>query len=94
MFRLRLRASELLYVREGGRALVDRKPFSQSDLEKKSLCFPEKTDVGFLGSRRTVPHPLTSYLYPILLQPVPRNRLPLTVRGGIPCKQDSNAPVY
>ena len=34
VFQLRFRASELLYVREGRQALVDRKPFSQSDLEK------------------------------------------------------------
>lgn len=34
MFQLRFRASEFLYVREGRQALVDRKPFSQSDLEK------------------------------------------------------------
>lgn len=48
MFQLRFRASELLYVREGRQALVDRKPFSQSDLEKTTSCF-EKRCVQFWG---------------------------------------------
>ncbi|KAL8549460.1 hypothetical protein ACS0TY_008338 [Phlomoides rotata] len=38
VFQLRFRASELLYIREGRQALVDRKPFSQSDLEKTLLA--------------------------------------------------------
>lgn len=46
VFQLRFRASELLYVREGRQALVDRKPFSQSDLEKTNL---------FRKAMRTVP---------------------------------------
>lgn len=34
MFQLRFKANELLYVSEVRQALVDRKPFSRSDLEK------------------------------------------------------------
>lgn len=48
MFQLRFRASELLYVREGRQALVDRKPFSQSDLEKTKHFL-------FRKAMRTVP---------------------------------------
>jgi hypothetical protein len=48
VFQLRFRASELLYVREGRQALVDRKPFSQSDLEKTNHFL-------FRKAMRTVP---------------------------------------
>lgn len=48
MFQLRFRASEFLYVREGRQALVDRKPFSHSDLEKRNYFL-------FRKALRTVP---------------------------------------
>ena len=51
MFQLRFRASGLLYVREGRQALVDRKPFSQSDLEKPLLV--SKSDAYSSGGCRT-----------------------------------------
>jgi hypothetical protein len=48
VFQLRFRASEFLYVREGRQALVARKPFSQSDLEKTNYFL-------FRKALRTVP---------------------------------------
>lgn len=53
MFQLRFRASELLDVREGRQALVDRKPFSQSDLEKTNHFFVLKSAAYSSGGCRT-----------------------------------------
>lgn len=58
MFQLRFRASELLYVREGRQALVDRKPFSQSDLEKTNHFL-------FRKALRTVPG-VVEYFFAVL----------------------------
>lgn len=56
MFQLRFRAGELLDVREGRQALVDIKPFSQSDLEKTNhffLVFVLKSAAYSSGGCRT-----------------------------------------